>query len=169
MKKVILGMVIFFAFVFSGQPVSAQETEFSVVVDYSMTAGQMVGAAHFKWVHPGIKSTIKEVQLKGEGKVEHELVLVHLGKKASTEEVMGEFARRGLKPAKVDDLLALSAANPDLPSLIVALGSIWEFFENTAFSYITGSGEKRVLSLISPWGDFEWDEDWYFLAVPAKK
>jgi len=144
------------------------ETEFSVVVDYSATFGQMVGATHFKWVHPALKKD-KNVQLKGEGRVERDLVLVRLAKKASTQEIRDDLAQRGLKPAKVEDLLTLSAANHDLPNLIVALGSPWEFFGSIAFPYITGSGEKRFLSLKLLWGgDFDWDEDWWFLAVRSK-
>lgn len=176
MSKKANGLIVLVALIFfSAWPSSARggekvtETEFSVVVDYSATFGQMVGATHFKWVHPALKKD-KNVQLKGEGRVERDLVLVRLAKKASTQEVLGELAQRGLKPAKVEDLLALSAANSDLPNLIVALGSPWEFFGSIAFPYITGSGEKRVLSLTLPLGGFDrdWDEGWEFLAIPVK-
>jgi hypothetical protein len=64
-------------------------------------------------------------------------------KKVSTQEVKEELTQRGLKPAKAEDLLALSAVNPDLPNLIVALGSPWEFFGSVAFPYITGAARRE--------------------------
>jgi hypothetical protein len=96
---------------------------FKVTVDYGLTPEQMIAAGRYDSVDGVITSAHFPVQ--GEGKVEREFVLVHFNEVMTTDEVLSELDRRGLRPAKIEELLALGATRPDLQRefLLEALGS----------------------------------------------
>jgi hypothetical protein len=106
--------------------VGARAEVFKVVVDYSQTLADMIAAGKYDWVNSDI--TQEHFPVKGEGKVESELVLVHLNRTASTEEVLKELDNRGLQPATIAELLAFGAKYPDKQKEfpIIALGSVWQ-------------------------------------------
>lgn len=110
---------------------------FKVAVDYGQTLEQMIAAGRYDWVSSGI--TPKRFPISGEGGAERELVLVHPNKVASTDEVLAELDRHGLRPAKIEEILALGAAHPELQREfpIVELGS----------SFVDGLGSRRFAYL----------------------
>lgn len=113
------------------------KAEKKVVVDYSMTLRQMIATGHYDWTNSNIN--VDHFPIFGEGKVEVETFLVHLGKDASTEEVLEEMDRLGLRPAEIEVGLAFGAKYPDLQHQfpIIFLGSVW----------LHGNGLRRVPSL----------------------
>jgi hypothetical protein len=137
---------------------------FKVTVDYGFTLKQMIKAGKYDcdWVNRDITS--ERFPISGEGKVERELVLVHLGKAASTDEALVGLNRRGLRPAKIEELLALGAARPKFQKefLIAALGSYWVSEGGSrVFTYIDGD----VQYLGWQWDVYNWLETCRFLAV----
>jgi hypothetical protein len=98
---------------------------FKVTVDYGLTLEQMVAVGYYDMGHSDITS--EHFPISGTGKVVREVVLVRLNRRVTTDEVFIEIDRRGLRPAKAEDGLALGAAYPELQrgSIIVALGSAW--------------------------------------------
>jgi hypothetical protein len=108
--------------------VSAKEVSakvFKVVVDYSMSLAEMISAGRYNWTNSDINA--ESFPVSGEGKKEVELELVHLNRDAGTEEVLEELDRQGLRPAKIEELLALGAKHPELQKQfpIIAFGSVW--------------------------------------------
>lgn len=143
---------------------SAPDPIFKVEVDYGKTLEAMIAAGRYDWVDSGI--TPERFPIQGEGKAERELVLVHLDKEVSTDEAQAELDRRGLRPAKIEELLALGAAQPELQREfpIVALGS--DFVNSDGFRgfvYLGWGGGGRDLYL--HWDDDDWNKHCRFLAA----
>lgn len=114
---------------------------FRVTVDYGLSLEQMIAVGHYDKVSSNI--TPERFPIRGEGKVERKLVLVHLNKVATTDEALAELDRRSLRPAWIEELLALGAARPDLQRQIpiVEIGS----------SFMDSDGGQCVAHL-SRWG-----------------
>ncbi len=95
-----------------------------VTVDYTRPFAEMIQVGKYGWAHSDINE--RNFPMKGEGKVERELILVHLNVVARTDkEVLAEMGRRGLRPTpRIEDPLALGAARPELQMEfpIVAIG-----------------------------------------------
>ena len=104
----------------------AAKNIFRVTVDYSRSLAEMIGAGKYDWVNFDI--TAEHFPITGTGKAEVNLVLVHFNRAMSTNEVLDDFKKRGLRPAKIEELLALGERYPDLQREfpIVALGSAFE-------------------------------------------
>lgn len=117
---------------------------FKVTVDYNLTQEQMIAAGKYDQVGPLFS---EHLPISGEGKVEREVVLVgpyhgHWG-----NFVLEEL---GLRPARIEELLALAATHPDLQKKlpIVALGS--RLRGHDQFPYVCWSKNKRCLT--QNWG-----------------
>lgn len=139
-------------------------TTYLVTVNYGMTLEQMIAAGEYSSRNNDI--TAEHFPFTGIGQVEVELHLVHLGRNASTDAVLAELDRRGLRPAKIEELLALGAKYPDLQKEfpLVALGSVWrrpDGYRRVAF--LDGWDAGRSLSLF--WLVFVWDVHCRFVAV----
>lgn len=135
-----------------------------VTVDYGMTLEQMIAAGRYDSQNGDI--TAEHFPLQGTGKVEVELHLVHLNKVVSTEEVLAELDRRNLRPAKIEEILALGAKYPNLQKEfpVVALGSVWQRSHGDRYVACLGRwlGE-RCLDL--GWFGSDWDGHFRFAAV----
>lgn len=137
---------------------------FKVEVDYGLTLAQMISAGRYDWTNDDINA--QNFPIQGEGKAECELVLVHLGKVATTDEVLAELDRRGLRPAKIEELLALGATRPELQKEfpIMALGSRFVLQDgDRGFAYLDWDGSERGLDL--HWVGNDWRGIYRFLAV----
>lgn len=137
---------------------------FRVTVDYGLPLAQMIASGKYDWTNGDI--TPERFPIQGEGKAPRELVLVHLDKVATTDEALAELDRRGLRPAKIEELLALGAARPELQKEfpIVALGS--RFVSRRGgrfFAYLGWFGNGRKLDL--GWDGSGWRGVCRFLAV----
>lgn len=102
------------------------QTVFKVVVDHGLTLAEMIKACGCNYNDSDI--TAEHFPIKGSGKVEVEIILLHLGREVTAEEVEAEFEKRGLRFARIEEFLALGAANPDLQRKfpLVTLGSRWQ-------------------------------------------
>ena len=91
---------------------------------------------------------------------------VHMGRDASTDEVLAEMDRHGLRPALYEELLAFGAKYPDEQRQfpIIALGSVWRGFGGRLrVAYLSRGGSERSLSLY--WFGGDWNGFCRFLAV----
>jgi hypothetical protein len=139
---------------------------FSVTVDYGMSLPKMIEAGGYDWTDNDI--TAERFPVKGEGTAERKLVLVHLGREATTDEILAEMKRRGLKPAAIEDFLAFGAKYPDEQRKfpIVGLDFSWVDADGSRnFPYLDGSGGKRGFGLHWYWHDGRWNESCRFLAL----
>lgn len=102
----------------------------------------------------------------GSGTVELDCVLVHLDRDASTEEVESEIAKLGLRPARLEELLAFGEAYPEVQQefSVVALASLWvDSRSDRHFAYLDSYTSERHLALHLD-EEGEWGAGWW-LAV----
>ena len=135
-----------------------------VTVDYGMSLADMIAAGRYDWTNSDI--TAKHFPVKGEGKAEVEIQLVHFDRVMGSDDVIRELDKMGLRPAAIEELLAFGAKYPDVQREfpIVALKSVWR----SAFGYryvacLSGDGSGRDLHL--RWFGFGWSEFCRFAAV----
>lgn len=91
---------------------------------------------------------------------------VHLDRDASSDEVLAEMERRGLRPCLLEELIAFDRAYPEEQRkfLILALGSGARVYGRRSVAYLWGGNRGgRSLHLFSE-GD-DWFDDYRFLAV----
>ncbi|OGH64178.1 MAG: hypothetical protein A2821_04155 [Candidatus Magasanikbacteria bacterium RIFCSPHIGHO2_01_FULL_41_23] len=96
---------------------------------------------------------------------EYELVLVHLNKVLSTEQVLVELDRCGLEAGNIGQLLAFGEKFPDIQREfpIIALGSVCVSSNGSRCSpYLGRDDRERGLDL--SWVDRDWYEDCRFVA-----
>ncbi len=98
---------------------------FQLSVNYGASVAQLVKMGKYKDPHPDIND--KNFKTKRKGKKHLEAQLVHFGRDMSSEAVLAELDRLGLRPAELHELLAFGIEHPDeqLKHPIVALGSRW--------------------------------------------
>lgn len=134
----------------------AAENIFRVTVDYSRSLAEMIKAGRYDLANQDI--TADHFPVTGEGKRELELVPVHLNRVVSTEEAIAEIKSRGLRPGKLEELLALGEKHPDLQREfpILALGSVWQSPYGRRFCpSLWSAGAWRILYpcwLVHDWG-----------------
>lgn len=137
---------------------------FSVTVNYNQTVEDMVKAGEYDWKNQDINS--RNFPIIRRGTSEFEIHLVHFGKTMSSEDVLRELDKMGLRSAEFPELLRLGATHPDLQRqfLIVALGSV--FRGPYGYRYVpvlwTSSG-RRELDL--GWFRSAWGGGYRFAAV----
>ena len=137
---------------------------YPVTVDYTQTLEQMIAAGRYDKQNRDI--TQEHFPLQGSGQIEVELHLVHLNRDASTDSVLAELDRRGLRPATLAELLAFGAKHPNLQKEfpIIALGSVWRHWGGSrGVACLAGWGGERSLSL--DWLGHDWGRCCRFLAV----
>ncbi|MFH1611493.1 MAG: hypothetical protein ABIA83_02745 [Patescibacteria group bacterium] len=140
------------------------DTGYTVLVDYRKTIEQMVSAGRYDWSDGNINSVNFPVNGTGVATITPELV--HLNKKASSEEALAHKEANGLRPATIEELLAFGATYPDVQREfpVVALGSSWVDRDgHRRAPYLDGDGSERELSL--DWYGSGWFEGCRFLAV----
>ena len=90
---------------------------------------------------------------------------VHMDRDASTDEVLAEMDRRGLRPALYEELLGFAEKYPDEQRKypIVALGSGTDVGGLRDVAYLWSDGDGRGLDL--RWIGLGWRDDYRFLAA----
>ncbi len=133
-------------------------------VDYNRSIEEGIKAGKYDWFNNDITSShfpseetgIKEVPLD----------LIHFGKDKTTDEVLSELDKTGMRPVTLKELLALSEKHPDLQREfpIIALGSVWQDpGGGRCCADLDGSGSERGLGLC--WVGGRWDDGCRFAAV----
>lgn len=122
----------------TSQKEHAAEQEYPITVDHSRSLADMLLATR-----PSKRPTAKDAAqtaekwpIEGSGTAERTTVIVRLAKYATTRQAESEIARRGLRAAQLEELLAFGETYPDVQDLfpVVALGS----------SYVDYMGVRRV-------------------------
>ncbi len=137
---------------------------FQILVNYAQTLDQMIKTGEYDWVNSTI--TQKNFPIEGEGQVELIPELLHLGRDASTDEVLAGIDKQGYRPATLPELLAFGARYPDKQREfpIVALGSFWRNCDGHRFvAVLDVDGCGRCLSI--GWCGCDWNEHCRFLVV----
>ncbi len=137
---------------------------FQVIVDYKMTLADMITTGKYDWVNSDI--TQEHFPVAGKGTIELKAELIHFGKPMSTDNVLKEIDRRGLRQATLPELLAFGAKYPERQREfpVVALGSVWALSGGDRFvPYLRERDSSRLLSL--DWYDDVWFGDCRFLCV----
>lgn len=139
------------------------ENTFPITVDYSKTLAEMIAAGKYDYANLNITS--KRFPAKDSGKKELVPAILHYAKPMSSEDVIREMDKRGLRPATIHELCVYGEKYPDEQRKypIVALGSVWRVFGGLPCGvYLDSYGSERLLDL-SVWGD-GWHGDHRFLA-----
>lgn len=137
---------------------------FRVLVDYSKSLAEMIQAGHYDWKNDDI--TQDHFPIKGSGQQEVEVVLFHFGRNISSDDAIAEMKKAGYRPAKIEELLALGASQPELQKQypIVGLGSVWQIpYGDRSVPFLIRRGARRFLYLL--WFGRDWDESCRFAAV----
>lgn len=144
--------------------VGVKRQAFKVMVDYTKSLKEMIKAGQYDWVNNGITSD--HFPITGSGQKEKEITLFHFNRGISSDNAVVEMEEAGYRPALVEELLALGAAEKELQKQfpINALGSLWQPPDGRRFvpSLDWGSG-GRGLSL--GWFEGDWVGSWRFAAV----
>ncbi|MBD3311713.1 MAG: hypothetical protein GF349_04475 [Candidatus Magasanikbacteria bacterium] len=144
--------------------VNAKSVEYVVSVDYGMSLAEMIAAGQYGWKNSDINAD--NFPVAGEGIAETKLELVHLNKKASTDEVEAYLEENDLRPATLAELLAFGTMFPEIQRdfPVIALGSSCVRSDGNRFvPYLYRDGSERSLNL--SWDDHDWYEIFRFLAV----
>jgi hypothetical protein len=114
---------------------------FPVVVNYNRTIEQLVKAGKYDWSNPDITSKNFPSNKKGNAQVS--IQLVHFDRTMTSDEVLKELDKQGLRPATLPELLAFGAKYPDKQREfpIVALGSVWR----------SRGGDRDLLGMLLQW------------------
>lgn len=136
--------------------------ELRILVGYDLTLPKMIAAGHYDWVNSDITS--ERFPLSGKGKRNLVAEVIHLNRFISSEGAMAELDKMGLRPGKIEELLAFGATFPELQRKfsIVALGSSWTVGGRRSVAYLYGHFSRRRLDL-GWWGD-GWRGFYRFLA-----
>jgi hypothetical protein len=96
----------------------------TVTVDYSLTLSAMIEAGHYDFVYPGL--TFERFPIDGTGIHKVEVAIVGLDRNVDWPHILNELQALGLRPARLEHLLALGAQYPNEQRkyAIDALGTI---------------------------------------------
>lgn len=139
-------------------------------IDYSNKLKDWVEEWHQRgegYLHPDITQSRFFGRLAGVANIT--LYLIHFDTYTLNIEALAEFTRRGINPAGIAELFALSTAFPKIQhrSPVVALGAVWNFKkEGPSAPMLTNdrcSGRSIVLGHGEP--NYCWSGDTRFLAV----
>jgi hypothetical protein len=124
---------------------TSTETEACTVeIDYRQTLGEMIAAGAYDHVNRHI--TEPSFPVAGRDVAERELTLVHLGRVASTDEVLHQLDDLGVRSGRIEELLAFGAAFQQAQRRfpIVAVGALDEYRRRP---FLWGSARVRHLDL----------------------
>lgn len=135
-----------------------------VVEIQPVTLGELIRLGNYDWVNSDI--TVEHFPLDNSQFGNFELVLVHLNRSVTSDEVLLYMDDHGLSPAKIGHLLAFGAKYPNVQREfpIIALGSSWVSpFGGRVVPYLDVRGSGRALRLL--WPDSLWGDCCRFLAL----
>lgn len=135
-----------------------------VLVDYGRSVSDGITAGKYDWVEDSI--TEKNIPTTQSDKAELEIQLLYFGKYMNTELVFVEMEKQNLRPATLQELLAIGEKYPEIQREfpVVALGSFWvdpDGHERVPCFY--GRGRERELHLV--WDKCDWGGRCRFAAV----
>lgn len=141
---------------------------FIIVVDYKRSTDEGVKAGHYSWVNVNINSENFSPLNKEEDEITIYPIIVN--RKATTAQVLAEMDQQDLRPANIQECLAVGEKYPnakrDHP--LVFLGSGWQSpLGDNRWPCLGGDGSYRELSLC--WPINGWDKYTQFATVSKSK
>ncbi len=123
---------------------------YRVMVDYDCSLAQMIEAGNYEEVD--ISITHENFPIQGFGRLEKEIILFRFNRAMSSRQIITEMDKQGCRPAKIEELLALGKAQPEIQrkSPIIAMGSILKNSEVPGLS----EDDYRDVSLFLLVGDW---------------
>lgn len=108
------------------EPVIQFEHVISITVDYNQTLEEMIAAGQYDVVRPDI--TPDNFPINQQNQNEAEIHIILFDRPMESDEVIAEFEKLGLRPAKLPEPLAFGAKHLHTQSwfAVIALGSSWE-------------------------------------------
>jgi len=165
LRFVVLVMVAIF-FVACGN--EGGRKKYVVTID-NKSMEDMVLDGHYQLVWRDINS--KNFPITGKGIYEADIGIVHFNRNISTNSVVEELDRVGMRPARIEELLAFGAKYPDLQRYfsIIALGSSYFDADNfpvfpTLYAY-WWYDHRQYRGIGTSLGDGPWRRYSRFLAV----
>ncbi|TSC92340.1 MAG: Uncharacterized protein CEN92_8 [Candidatus Berkelbacteria bacterium Licking1014_96] len=145
---------------------------YAIAVNYRLSLDEMIAAVNCDWVNENIaksKEFRQEIEIAAAVKrVQQEdlsAVLLHLKHEATSQEVLKEMEKRGLRAATLAELCAFGAKHPEFQREfpIIGLGSYCVLGGGRQVPVLWGFASGRSLYLYYP--DFRWRAYCRFLAV----
>lgn len=135
----------------------------SITMDLSKTMAQLIADGKYDWVNESIQKHFS-VQVQ-EGSRTTEVHLLHYKKDMSTDAVLADMDRQGLRPMTFLELLWIGIRYPELQRdfPIVALGTVQQVSGDRSVACLCRYGSGRGLDL--SWVGVVWGEDFRFGAV----
>jgi hypothetical protein len=129
---------------------------FPLSVNYDLPVQEAIDAGNYQAVSSSITS--RNFPSSRRGKAQVEIILTRFEGRMTSEEVVTELGKEGLRPAELPEFLAFGAEYPEVQRRfsIVALGSVWrdpKGYRNVPCLFTASEG--RYLDL--HW----WDDGWY--------
>ncbi len=135
---------------------------FTLTVNYDLSIEDAAG--NYDWVNDNI--TNRNFPLTRRGTETIEAHLVHFGRVMTSDEVLDELDKQGLRSATIEELLAFGADHPELQRQfpIIALGSVWvDPGGGRCVPVLWSFGRRRSVGL--SWLGYEWLSRYRFAAV----
>jgi len=137
---------------------------YSITVDYNRSLAEMIEAGNYDWFNDDINR--ENFPVSGESKHQVPVTLFHFDRYIKSDDAIAEMKKEGYRPAKIEELLALGSAQPDLQREfpIIALGSAWRNLDGPRdVPALWSNTGGRSLHL--HWFEYEWARLARFLAV----
>ncbi|HUC01582.1 MAG TPA: hypothetical protein VMA75_01625 [Candidatus Paceibacterota bacterium] len=138
--------------------------QYLVTVNYDLSVKDAIAAGRYDWKNDDI--TAKNFPSKRKGTADLEIILVKFDDAMSSEGILRELDKQGLRAAELPELLAFGEKYPDVQREfpVVALGSVWRgSVGNRGVPYLRGYAGKRYLLL--DWFGLGWGSLCRFAAV----
>lgn len=138
----------------------------AVTIDHRQTFEQMIAAGDYDHVNRHITEAGFPLQ-RDDPSIGRELILVRLGRVASTDQVQHELDELGVHSGRIEELLAFGATYPQRQRQfpIVALGAIETSYRRRPFLW----GSPRVRHLDLRFDEKIWSGNIRFLTVQAAR
>jgi hypothetical protein len=129
---------------------------FSVLVNYDLSVREAIEAGDYQAVNASI--TREKFPSKRHGQVQLELILIRFGSRMTSESVLSELDKGGLRPAELPEFLAFGAQYPEVQRRFSVIGLGSECRDGRGYRSVPclyEASEGRYLDL--HW----WDDGWY--------
>jgi hypothetical protein len=132
------------------------EDLYTISVDYDLPLSQAIDAGNYAGVNVDITS--QNFPSSKHGQAQLDVILTRYDGRLTSEEVLSEMKKEGLRPVELYEFLAFGAQFPEMQRrcCIIGLGSVWQDrkgYKNVPCLY--EASEARYLDL--HW----WDDGWY--------
>ena len=140
-----------------------EQTTFEVGIDQTRTLDQLIAVGKYDWVSPDLTKYFTIAP--GADYIVTLLTLLNFNQEMTSEQVLVEMDRLGLRPATLQELLSLGAQRPELQKEfpVIALGTVVRVSGDRRVAFLYRGDRERYLYLF--WFAGQWCEYCRFAAV----